>query len=136
MMDMKNRVFWALNSVGALLLGATIYLLFREGTYIHSFLSFSAFAWAESHFFGAYILRYYASDFLWTYSLCCALYAVVLPRRRGGIVLALCSGGLGIVWEILQWSDRVQGTGDMWDCLTYGLAAIVAIYINIRKEGK
>ena len=132
---MKKWLFWAAHSVGALLVGGAMYLLFRQGTYLHTFFRIPTTMLSAAVFPGGYVLRYYLPDFLWTYSLCCALYAVALPRGWGRIGLPLCAAGLGGLWEIGQWIGLVSGTGDVWDMVTYGLAAIVAFYINIRKEG-
>lgn len=133
---MSFRIKNILLSIAALLLGVLLYVLFRPTTVVS--LLFGRIWWVselqtELQSVPADFLRYYLPDLLWAFSLSCGLHAVILPDQRE----TLACGGLavicGIVWELLQKFNAVQGTGDWVDVVMYFLAAIASILINQRR---
>ncbi len=107
--------------VGSLLLGVTIYLLFRKDAYLNQW-------------FGIYgpladlpypriinFLRYYFVDALWGYALTFSL-ALVIPLP----IAVIGTIAWGTLWELLQRAGWVNGTFDLVDIFMYLIAAGVA----------
>ena len=137
---MKQRWYYITHSSVALICGMFLYLLFRQGTYLHSFLCIPADnPLACISFTGDQFIRYYLPDFLWGYSLCCGILAIIMPQQhKHTIMIVLIVSALGCAWELLQYCNIVKGTGDMIDCMLYITAACLAGCINIFKgrDGK
>lgn len=132
---MEKRQRNILMCVGGLLLGAAVYLLFRENTYLSLLFCKSAFLSnirTVIHSVAGVYISFYLPDMLWAFSLCCGIQAIYLPKS-GGIAAAVAFV-CGLIWELLQWIDVVSGTGDYWDILMYFLGSIFAIIINVRRE--
>lgn len=137
---MKKRWYYITHSAAALIFGMFLYLLFRDGTYLHTFLRIPTDnPLAYISFTGDQFIRYYFPDFLWGYSLCCGMFAIIMPQQyRHVIMIVLIVSVLGCGWELLQYSNIVRGTGDIMDCILYITAACLAGCINIFKgrDGK
>ena len=134
---MSNRQKNSLLCLGALMLGAVVYILFRPNTWVsHLFdgIEFivdlrSAVASPSRNWF-----RYYVPDLLWAFALCCGIQAIYEPEHKGVLFCALTALCCGVVWEMLQWSRIVTGTGDVWDILMYLTGSVLSILINVKGE--
>ena len=132
----KTLWFWVVG-IFSLILGLLIYLLFRENTIITAQISQhidlktfrNMFSWAESSF-----LKYYLVDFLWALSLSCGLHIIFNPKIKVSLICSLVVIILGTVFELLQFFNAVNGTGDILDVILYILAALTVNFINIKKE--
>ena len=134
---MSNRQKNTLLCFWALMLGAAVYILLRPNTWIsHLFDSIelvsdlrnAAKSLSRNWF------RYYAPDLLWAFALSCGIQAIYEPEHKGVFFCALTAFGCGVVWEILQWSNIVSGTGDLWDILMYLTGSVLSILINVKGE--
>ena len=134
---MEKRLRNILMCAGGLLLGVAVYLLFRENTYLSLLFQGSTFlacirAVIDSK--AVMQISFYLPDLLWSFSLCCGIQAIYLPKSSGIYAAAAVAFVCGVAWELLQWTDLVSGTGDYWDILMYFLGSTFAIIMNIRRE--
>lgn len=132
---MKNRLIWFSLSCVSLFIGMLLYGFCRTDTYIGNVVG---------HFLDTRILTtnplygflaWYFPDYLWMFSLNCALFGILLPRGKNVITWCAVALSWGILWEIAQWLDVVSGTGDLWDIFMYLTAVFSAGAINILKRG-
>ena len=133
-----ERFRWAIYSFLALAFGALLYGVYRQDTYIGGMISaLISTSLPVDNWISAFAAWYFP-DYLWAFSMNCALFAIMLPKGRG--VLLWCSVALssGVLWEILQFYDLVSGTADLWDIFMYSMAAFSAamIALFIKKESK
>lgn len=122
---------------GGLLIGGAVYLLFREGSYLsHLFDGIPLLSLVRDIFNGTAgtHISFYLPDFLWAFSLCCGIQAIYLPKGMGIYVAGMAAFACGLIWEILQRTAVVSGTGDYWDILMYFLGSVLAILVNKRRE--
>ena len=123
----------ALACVVSLGIGALIYVLFGNGTYIfdfvQSFLSFETVALSDELSF----MRFYFADYPWALSLACSLVLVFGEGSRRVILAVSISVAFGIIWEIFQELQVVNGTSDIWDVVAYFVAGVTAIIINLKE---
>ncbi len=133
---MKSRCYCILHSIISLLVGITIYILFRKNTYIHTYLSISPdMFFGNNKFLLDEVMRYALPDFLWSYSLNFGLYSIYLPNNKWRIIIPVIVSILGFCWEILQKAGLTNGTFDIIDCVMYVGASMVS-YIIYLKEFK
>ena len=132
--NMSKKVLNAGLSFFTILLGGTLYLLFRENTIISNrFETFCDLTSVRNLLspFSNDIFKYYLPDFLWAFSLCCGLNVLyekkVLRAIEAGIVTIL----FGCAWEILQYANIIFGTADIIDVILYLTASITSVMINI-----
>lgn len=84
-------------------------------------------------------IKYYFVDYLWGLSLSCGLHIIFFPNMKQSIVLTIIVFIFGAVYEALQKSDVISGTGDIADIILYLLAGLCVNLINfilIKKEEK
>lgn len=134
---MRRRKKYVLLGVVSLVLGAMIYIVFRENSYIG--ITFNSISMIQEirrvlDGFSCGFLKFYLPDFLWGFSLCCNLLAVYIPKRNGCIICVGIAFLCGCVWEWMQYKGIVSGTGDINDVLMYLLASVACTIINIRSE--
>ena len=135
---MTKRRMYLFLCASSLFLGALLYIIFRENSYIgiaaNHFAVISAsrkiFAFLSCNF-----VKFYLPDFLWCFSLCCGLFAIYLPTNRIAFICTFSAVSLGCIWELLQYVDFVSGTGDICDVLMYLLSGIVCTVINLLRSG-
>ena len=137
-----TRVILNSTAVIALLLGTLLYILFRENAYFSIWVSDlvpldgvrSAFSFADCGF-----LKYYLADYLWALSLASWL-TLILEKIWAkyycfaAFCITSCFGG---VFELLQYSDLISGTGDPLDLVLYlsaGLTVNVITFLIRSKE--
>ena len=134
---MSRRFTYIVLSSVALICGGLIYILFRENSYVGNlFINFAFIkyikeiaGWLECDF-----IKFYFPDFLWSFSLCLALYAIYTPNKTGEMICSLIVFMIGIFWELMQYWNIIRGTGDICDIFMYLLASITCIIISIRRE--
>ncbi len=134
---MSRRKMYILLSYVSLILGFFIYVLFRKNSYIG--ILFGKFQLVHivrelTSKLSCDFLKFYLTDYLWGFSLCCGLLAIYVPKRSGCM---LCSGTAflcGCIWEWMQFKNLFNGTGDICDVFMYFLASITCLIINIRSE--
>ncbi len=134
---MKSRCYCILHSIISLMVGVSIYVLFRKNTYIHTILNISPdMFFGYSSFLLDELIRYALPDFLWSYSLNFGLYAIYLPKNKGKIIIPITVSLLGFCWEILQKFGLTSGTFDIIDCLMYVGASMVSCIIYLKEFKK
>ena len=122
-MEKKTRLFCIINCTLSLVLGLMIYLLFREGTYIHSLFGMDKRLVSRNECTD--LIGFYFSDAAWAYSLFFSLELVWNNRA----VVFICALFLSVIWEIAQLFKIVGGTFDYFDIITYFAALISAVII-------
>ena len=132
---MKKRVFWLALMLVSLLLGVLLYGIYRQDTYIGKLFAGSLPDCDSAENWLSAFLSWYFPDFLWAFSLSCALFAIYLPKGKVAVMLSGISCAWGILWECLQRVHIVSGTADLWDVVLYIMAVISAFMINILKRG-
>ncbi|MBQ9848677.1 MAG: hypothetical protein IJO64_06445 [Clostridia bacterium] len=134
---MSKKSVNVLLSVLSLVAGGAFYVLFRADSYIaKAFNGMCSILYLREklhpHF--SDFLNFYFLDFLWGFSLACALIALfdseIKERATCCSVSLLC----GIAWEVLQYEGFVGGTADFLDVIMYLLAALFAFIINIKEK--
>ncbi|MBR3145146.1 MAG: hypothetical protein IKF53_04580 [Clostridia bacterium] len=134
---MTNKTIYSLNAFLSLLIGAGIYFLLRNDILFLSWIPVKV-PFAHLSFLGDEIIRYYISDALWSYSLCFSLFRLHLPETNIAIIVVSLSFCFGCIWEVLQYYGFVKGTGDIFDCVAYGVGCLAAlcIYFLIKRRKK
>lgn len=126
--------FWVVGLL-SLTLGFLIYIIFRENTIIAIQISKlinlkplrNILSWAESDF-----LKYYLVDYLWALSLSCGLHIIFKPKIKVSLICSFVVITLGTVFELLQFLNVINGTGDILDVICYILAALTVNVINLK----
>ena len=121
-------------SAFALILGAILYGLYRQDTYVGGIAgNIIGVSLPVGNAFSV-CAAYYLPDFLWMFSMVCALFAVTLPEGSLTICLCCLAAFLGIAWELMQLWDFVSGTADVHDVFLYSMAVISAAIISSLKK--
>lgn len=128
-MKTKNR--YIITSVLMILLGASIYVLFREPVIFTEPLSRHGIHLPVIHLasgFGSYIIKFLLPDALWLVAL--LLYASTLkyPVLRGAAIL------MAPFMEIGQSLGLIEGTFDLMDLTVYIIITLIFIKQWKRKE--
>ena len=136
--QVMKRICWVIYSFLALGFGALLYGLYRQDTYIGEFIGDIISVSLQIDGFLSAFAAWYLPDFLWMFSLNCALFAVVLPKDREVFLWSTVALSMGVLWETLQLFGFVSGTADLLDILMYSMAAFSAamIALFIKKESK
>lgn len=130
---MNKRRFYAFLSVASLSLGGVIYILFRPATYIaKAFIKVFPFVSKISGVLSlsnCTFLKYYFPDYLWAFSLFCCFNAVgkstkTMKYRACAVFL------MGALWEMLQYSHIISGTGDLIDVFMYITAVLSVVLLD------
>ena len=135
----KIRLRYLFFAFVSLLVGAVIYIVLREGTYIHLILGeeilnrISLLHNSVADLPIIDFLKYYFVDFLWCLALCFSLLAVTdFKNRFCALLVAIVSPMLGLLYELAQLLSIVSGTFDLIDVVMYILASLCATMINIK----
>ena len=129
MMNISRKLIMLMISLISLVCGFLIYIFLREGTYIHSIIDTILEIDVQSlnyeyHFFFD-LLKYYIVDFLWCFSLLCSLSAIWYEQGKKSIlIISMISVGAGVLYEIAQAYDMINGTADLVDILMYIFAGV------------
>ena len=106
-------------SIVALILGIIVYLLYSNNVVI------------ENNTISAFI-RNYIPDFLWTisfYFLCINLSKKITQKYF--LVTSLYALALGVIIELMQLLNIINGTFDVFDIATYLVAILFACFVEI-----
>ncbi len=132
---MSKRLLNAILCCTALIIGGLLYIIFRETTYVATlFKSIEVLSSIRKKILvleNAFLM-YYLPDFLWGFSLSCGLTAIFNPSLKGIILCSFTAFMCGTIWEILQYSHILSGTGDFADILMYLAASALAVIINSK----
>ena len=120
--------------IAALMLGGLLYILLRGGSVVGGAVAGNA--WVKNlrrlaQPMACDFLKYYLPDLLWGLSLGCCLAATY---GKEGLLCPVIALGCGCVWEILQVSDLVSGTGDWLDVIMYLLGSALCAQINLKER--
>ena len=127
---MSNRQKYLLIAAACLLPGGLCYILLGKETHIAQLF------YTPMHANLPVFFRSYLPDLLWGLSLSMCLMAVYDPRLPGCILCAVCAFVCGCLWELLQYTGAISGTGDLLDIGMYLLAGIFAILLSGKVRNK
>lgn len=133
---MSNKIVNIILSIVTLFLGGTIYILYRENSYISNFIENfidltilrNTFKLLECKF-----IKYYLIDYLWALSLVSGLNTLFITKKET-LRICLFVFILGTIWEVLQFFNIISGTGDIIDIFMYLAAVITAVIINFLNN--
>ena len=131
---MKKRFFWLMCAAIALIIGAILYGLYRQDTYVGKIVGIALGKPLQVNSAFSACMAYYLPDFLWMFALVCSLLTVMLPRGKHMLFWCLFAFLLGTLWELLQLWGVVPGTADVHDVILYSMAAITAAIISSLKK--
>ena len=135
----RKRVIMIWGCILSLLLGAFIYALFREDTYIAKIILSSMDLTSIKRFLSCFdkdFIKYYLPDYLWAFSLCCGILALLDPKdRKKTFYCSFIAFSWGVIYEILQLTGIISGTGDIIDIILYFLAILTVNIIYLRSCG-
>ena len=126
---MKKRLLWLAYCVTALAIGALMYGLFRQDTYVGKIVGKVIGTGLPITGWFSGLCAWYLPDYLWVFSMTCALFSIMVPEGKQIILWSSLAFSMGLLWELLQISGAVSGTADLWDVLLYGFAALTAAII-------
>ena len=129
---MKNTKKNVILSIFSLSVGGLIYLATRPASYISVFINRIIPLEDIQRVFSPLNIEFvnnYVPDFLWAFSLTCALLATNKSIKASALTVSLC----GIIWEAIQFFGLTPGTGDIVDIIMYLTAVFTAVLIN-KKE--
>lgn len=135
-MNTRRKLICFIFSVASLVLGLLIYVFLRNGTYMHLFLNyidfFGEFSPLKYNNCFAQFLKYYLADFLWGISLSYFLSAISFEySTKRAVVNSLVSITLGVLLELFQKLDIINGTADICDVFMYVAAGLIHAVFNI-----
>lgn len=135
----KKRVSFIVLNIGIpLLIGGLLYYLFSPDVlfvrWLDSFLPIHFHASLESIPLSLKVLRNYAFDILWAYSLTVAMLCIELPFFSSMRNLILFIFVLEAVMETLQLMPCINGTFDVYDIAAEAITGILVIKIFYEKE--
>lgn len=119
-------------SVVSLLAGGFLYLATRPDAHISVFIDkIIPLEEIQTNFLvlKTNVIKYYVPDFLWAFSFTCALLTI---NQNIKLVVSLASLS-GMLWEGMQFTGIISGTGDAIDIIMYLTAVFIAVLIN-KKE--
>lgn len=121
---------FAINILIPLIIGLFIYLTKAERSYVSDFLSVIRSLLPVIRY--PYIIRNFACDFLWTYSLFFCLRLTLGERLKGkhNLTVILVTGAVAVILETIQLINTIPGTFDLLDILVELTAVIVAFFIT------
>lgn len=130
----KRNSLFALNLIIPLICGLFIYLTKAEHSYVASFLSAIRSLLPTIRY--PYIIRNFACDFLWSYSLFFCLRLTLGDSLKGkrNLTVITVTSVVAIILESLQLTNAVPGTFDPLDIVTELLAVAVAFLITSLIE--
>ncbi len=133
----ERRVKYFLLGLIAIFIGFFIYLIFRPNTHISKlvsqFLGFDMSGRFKN--IDAFFIKFYFADYLWAFAFSCWLRCVFIDESERRLCVLIVSLA-GISYEIIQFLGVFSGTGDIWDCLLYILAAWTVNILNINDIQK
>lgn len=118
-------------------IGGIIYIICRPTTYIAEFFKkifcFTVVFCKIEPFINCDFIKYYFTDYLWSFSMMCC-FTAVQPNTRmhyHGFAVVL----MGVLWEIFQYSHIISGTGDVKDIFMYIAAVFTVVLLEKISKG-
>ena len=133
-----NRGKYILLCIISLFIGGLYYIFFKSNTVLENILSKHIDVIpmnADLPIISSQFFKCYFCDFLWAFSLQCGLCALLLPTKKGLFQLCLIVTVIGINWEILQYANIINGTGDFTDIIIYFLGSGSTSLIKNKSKG-
>ena len=130
----RKNYLYALNSIIPLFCGLFIYMTIKEDTLIsHSLSSLRSLMPIISY---PLIIRNFAADFLWTYSMFFCLRLTLGNELSGkyNVIVLLLTVAVAVIIECLQLTDIFPGTFDLLDIVTEIAAAVCALFVSNMIE--
>ncbi len=130
--SMSKKYIFIIISCCSLCLGGTIYLIYRENTYISNLVEIVVsldVIRSYKLFENSTFLNGYLCDYLWALSFASALNFLFYEEKRLYIIypfVFLC----GVIWEIAQLKELVSGVFDFTDIVMYLTAVLAVVMIN------
>lgn len=128
--------FYICNLFLPLIIGTTIYLLFRPDTYIsvvfYKLTNWTPISWnPDNLFFREFLLflKNYSCDLLWAYALSIALWIFHTHRLLSLALIFIECIIFEMLIEFLQYKTLISGTFDIWDIILESVSSIVAIIV-------
>ena len=134
---MKRRRMNILLGISALVLGTSLYIVFRRNTYIGRMFDDICLIDHIRIYCAMYsteFLKFHFPDLLWGFSLGCVLFAIYNPRKKGSLLCGCITFFCGCLWEMLQYFHVVGGTGDFLDTIMYLFASFFITIINLKEN--
>ena len=130
----KKNHLYALNSIIPLLCGLFIYMTIKEDTLISHWLS--SFRSLMPIIDYPLMIRNFAADFLWTYSMFFCLRLTLGDGLSGkyNIIVLLLTAAVAVIIECLQLTNVFSGTFDMLDIVIESGAAVCALFVSNMIE--
>ena len=131
-MKLIDKVFIILNLLIPLFLGLFIYLTSRDRTVLFDMFSFVGIRLQEINY--PQIIRNYACDFLWAYSLYWGVYfwGVFGGWRSLACLTSIVVLPFSLIMELIQIPRSMPGTFDFIDIVTEFCAIGLAVFIAIN----
>ena len=136
---MKNKIDFQYLIFGtvSIIVGLFIYLIYRPETYISklilSYIEFQFYKYKIPVLNNNFI-KFYFPDYLWAFSLSCGLHLIFKPKQLNTAYCTILVSIIGLMYELLQWVNFINGTGDFIDIIFYTLAGFTVNIINFKKE--
>lgn len=132
-----NREKYLLFCIFPLFIGGLYYLFFKSNTLLENIivgqLNIIPITF-DLPILSSDLLKYYLCDYLWAFSLQCGLCVIFLPKNtKHHIGISITVIGLGIIWEISQYTGITNGTSDFADILAYVLGSISTLLLKNSK---
>ena len=130
----KKNHLYALNSIIPLLCGLFIYMTIKEDTLISHWLSSLRPLMPIIDY--PLMIRNFAADFLWAYSMFFCLRLTLGDGLSGryNIIVLLLTAAVAVIIECLQLTYVFSGTFDMLDIVTEISAAVCALFVSNMIE--
>ena len=131
---MSNKKINIILSIVTLFFGGTIYIIYRENSYISNFIeNIIDLTILRNMFkpFGCDFIKYYLIDYLWALS---SSLNSLFTAKKGTLRICVFVFSLGSTWEILQFLNIISGTGDIADIFMYLTAVITTVIIKFSTN--
>ena len=134
----RKNLFLFFNTFFPLLIGFAIYLFCYQNTYINTTVeNILGFSLPYFYFDNAFyrFSTCWACDTLWAYSLTFALFSCFKNFNKSWLITCVLSILFSLIIELLQLTNIINGTFDIWDIIMEFSAIIIAVII-LKKEKK
>ena len=120
----------------SLAVGGLYYLLFKNNTILENivckFVDIMPVKSKMPHISSTFFQCHF-NDMLWAFSLQCGLCAIFIPTEKQKVYISFAVVFLGFFWEVAQYSDIVNGTGDVLDIAMYFTGSLIAFLFTLNK---
>lgn len=136
---MNKRTIYISLCIFSLCLGGIIYITLKPSSYISIFIQeiipLSTNLIYEYETTSLNFIKYYFPDFLWSFSLYCAL-SIISNTNKMLLINGFIVFVIGVSWEFCQKAGIVPGTGDCIDIIMYLLSVLIILIPSIVTNKK